>query len=652
MLFQRLYNWIKYKTLPPSVLFKNRLFIERDSKHRRIFSNLGLTFRSAKWSNYEMYNLKSQFQWFYFRFLFWIISFAILGFVTWNFSSYYISYYFFNTVSFLFWMSIDTFDYYLSFSIWMTTFTMSMVANMIYSYFFFNNFAKKKDVNKYFTNRFFTDMRLLKKLSDKEKSLKREELSWILYSWVINPNSVNHDLALEEVFNIKQNKLWWDTYYDFFIKLFKLTHLLNLTNVRFSIFGLDEAFRRISLSQANFDRNGFLSYLNNNKLTNEYAGITLWYILSRQKNYFNQKLSSSKSLNYLNQKFEWNLYNFHIETEKYNYLLKTRAGLFFFANLNFKDLSKILSNYPELWPISDFLKNQTNAAKWNRWLYKYSILHRKILKNSHKITVAKRLLNSGFYDTKLFNKNIWASETLKKYTVPTFLNNTFNVYYNSFFKPITFDQLYIRNPSILQNSSSYNNLNLLKFYENSYFWFLKRFYFFNTLASNKIKSSVALRSDKISVFTNERNLQNSSVNNYLYLTSYLTKSIAVNFASISNLEASSDSNFSLAFNSYFQNSKNYNFKDTYLLFEDNDIFSQDNLDVLYWLTSASINSNLRLFFFNYLSTLGYLNNNLEDSKFFKIKSSNEFELSYWLLFPLETTDLSYLNDLYCYTLFY
>jgi hypothetical protein len=49
MLFQRLYNWIKYKTLPSSFLFKNRLFIERDSKHRRVLSNFGLSFRNSKW---------------------------------------------------------------------------------------------------------------------------------------------------------------------------------------------------------------------------------------------------------------------------------------------------------------------------------------------------------------------------------------------------------------------------------------------------------------------------------------------------------------------------------------------------------------------------------------------------------------------------
>ena len=57
MLFNRVFNWIKYKTLPPSILFLNRLFVERDSKHRRLTSNLGLTFRNSKWSMYARTNI-------------------------------------------------------------------------------------------------------------------------------------------------------------------------------------------------------------------------------------------------------------------------------------------------------------------------------------------------------------------------------------------------------------------------------------------------------------------------------------------------------------------------------------------------------------------------------------------------------------------
>ena len=57
VLFSKVYNWLKYKTLPPSFLFLNRLLVERDSKHRRITSNLGVTFRNSKWSTYVRTNI-------------------------------------------------------------------------------------------------------------------------------------------------------------------------------------------------------------------------------------------------------------------------------------------------------------------------------------------------------------------------------------------------------------------------------------------------------------------------------------------------------------------------------------------------------------------------------------------------------------------
>jgi hypothetical protein len=47
-IFNKIYSNFKAKMLPPSLNSKNRLFIERDSKHRRITSNIGTTFRNSK----------------------------------------------------------------------------------------------------------------------------------------------------------------------------------------------------------------------------------------------------------------------------------------------------------------------------------------------------------------------------------------------------------------------------------------------------------------------------------------------------------------------------------------------------------------------------------------------------------------------------
>jgi hypothetical protein len=100
LLFQRLYNLIKYKTIPSSFLFKNRLFIERDSKHRRVTSNFGLNFKNSKWLNYEVYNIKLHFKNNYFKFIFWIIFFFIFILFIKNFNQYYMFSDLFNNLSF------------------------------------------------------------------------------------------------------------------------------------------------------------------------------------------------------------------------------------------------------------------------------------------------------------------------------------------------------------------------------------------------------------------------------------------------------------------------------------------------------------------------------------------------------------------------
>jgi hypothetical protein len=137
LLFQRLYNWIKYKTLPPSFLFKNRLFIERDSKHRRIFSNFGLSFRNSKWSSYSTYNIKTKFKSTYVKSALLFLIFLITLVLFFNFNNLYIKLFLFNNVSFIFWISVDSLDYYLSFLVWITTVFLSLFFNLVYSYFFF-----------------------------------------------------------------------------------------------------------------------------------------------------------------------------------------------------------------------------------------------------------------------------------------------------------------------------------------------------------------------------------------------------------------------------------------------------------------------------------------------------------------------------------
>jgi hypothetical protein len=294
-----------------------------------------------------------------------------------------------------------------------------------------------------------------------------------------------------------------------------------------------------------------------------------------------------------------------------------------------------------LWTLSNYLKNQINAAKWNRWLYRYSILHRKILKNSHKITLSKRLINSGFYDSKLFDKNIWASEHLSKINLSDSFSSFFNIYYNNIFNKNskTFLNHKINSSN---NGSQVNSLNLLNFYENSYFWYLKRFYFFNTLPNNFIKSKLT----KIELNGNNFSNKNDSFNKYSIFLNYLLNSSYIN---LNNLQHSSNSYMDLSqiFSNFTNSNFSYNVKDIYLLNNDNDLLNKDNLNILYWVTSNSNKKN-NLVFFNYLNLSNNVNININN----EFLSTTNVNGNSWLFYSLINLDKMYLNDVTYLSLFY
>jgi len=141
---------VKYKTLPPSVLFKNRLYIERDSKHRRILSNFGLNFRNSKWANYETYNVKNQFRSAYFKYFLNFFVFIFIVFLLWYFDRSYILKDVFNSIFSNFWLGMDSFDYVFSFVCWLLLVVFSSIFNFLNSFFFFNSFSKKKTMSQWY----------------------------------------------------------------------------------------------------------------------------------------------------------------------------------------------------------------------------------------------------------------------------------------------------------------------------------------------------------------------------------------------------------------------------------------------------------------------------------------------------------------------
>jgi len=306
-----------------------------------------------------------------------------------------------------------------------------------------------------------------------------------------------------------------------------------------------------------------------------------------------------------------------------SYLTKTKNGIFFFKDLNYGYLRFLIGTFEEFITLNQEVTSQLNSSKWNRWLYRYSITHRKILKNSHKLTLTKKLVNGGFFDNNLFSKNIWASENFVKYDV-TSMYSLYNLFY-----PTNANVTSDWETNFLIKKTNSKTFELSKFYENSYFWFLKRFYFFNNVSSNTIKNkkNVNQMIRHNSLLGNESILQyNINLSSFLKSYNLLNNDATSNFILLKQNEKS-----------VFDVSKLfYNQKDLFTIFQENNILSKSNLDILYWI-SASTSSNNTLPFFNYL---GPIDNSVSFAEF-------SFESIKNVSFPfIDQNENYYLNELF------
>jgi len=179
-----------------------------------------------------------------------------------------------------------------------------------------------------------------------------------------------------------------------------------------------------------------------------------------------------------------------------------------------------------------------------------------------------------------------------------FFNNAFNLFYennltnclnNSWINFQTFP---------ITGETNRNNLRLLKHYENSYFWVTKRFYNFNSLNSNRINSTTQFLNTYLSDIKFKRNVNLSSLNEYFVTLPYLFKLFNLSNSQFSLdcelLNKSSNQTTSGVSNNSFL------FKDVNLLLNENEIFENEVLSNLQWITSTTGNTSHDLKFFNYL----------------------------------------------------
>jgi hypothetical protein len=134
---------------------------------------------------------------------------------------------------------------------------------------------------------------------------------------------------------------------------------------------------------------------------------------------------------------------------------------------------------------------------------------------------------------------------------------------------------------LTNNNSHSNSLELLDLYENSYFWFIKRFYFFNTLPSNFIKTNASLTSPDSSSNKTLLNKHDYAHLKHSAALSFLLKSRFLTLFPYS-VYLYEDFNDNLSLNKFNTFSDHFfNFKDLYLFYSDNEILSKDSLNIVY-----------------------------------------------------------------------
>lgn len=561
-MFKRLFNWLKFKTLPSSVLFKNRLFIERDSKHRRVMTNFGLTYRNSKWSDYAIKNITPSSLTTFTRLVKNLFTLIIITTIALGYTSYYNSSLTYNHLTYIIWSFFENLEYLLTYSFWSVTFTASFIFQTFYSKTF--NWLYKTNYN---TSIYEPTSNSVEPRSYKiEKDLR----ATILISALSNStqNGVTNSL-FENLFNQDIKTMLWKPYITVFKTLYLSQFLLNSTSNSL-------ALKRLTFLD---DPNISKSTLLNNHLS---------YNILKTDNAESTSLLNSPSTS------SWNLYSFSQELNRYNSLTQGKKNIFYLNDLNFATLNNYITKYPELSFLNSSLNDQIKSIKWNRWLYRYNVLHRKTVKNSHKLTMVKKLTSGGFFDTSLMSNNIWASNFFSKTSesqVDTSSLDMIKSQYNLLYKN-SFTNKYAMNNYLnpLTFTSPTSPLEMLKHFEKSYFWFVKRFYLYNTLNTNKINTTVTLL-QKTDTTQASNTLHDTSLN-YSFLLNNLTRS-----AIVTNNSTNPTYNFSWSHSQSTLPVSN-SVKDINLVINESDLFNIDNLEVLNNYNNAISTAENQLAVFN------------------------------------------------------
>lgn len=351
MLFSKFFNWMRYKNTSTSFLFKNRFFIERSLKFKNIYSNFGVIFKNSKWTSYASHNID-------YSFINLIKSLLLLSIVAvflilnFKYFSLYNDNQIVNTLSLIFWYSLDVIDYYFSISFWLVNIILTLIVKNITIYFFNYNFNKELPLYLKFNTNYLKKLVSYNFKETNNLIVDAYQLKWFYYLFY------------------KNNTQTWDWYKITFINKSALTQYTNsLCRAYLNLYTVAIYLNFTSKSVTNL----FL-----NKLPSTYNLYVLLYLT-------NQPTTSIYT------------YNTTLYNTLYNY-----SDLIFFTKPTLNNL--IINNWSSTFFFYKY-DSMFKALKLQKWLYKFSILsanHTKI--NIKYFDLINTLNKACNIDTKL---NIW-----------------------------------------------------------------------------------------------------------------------------------------------------------------------------------------------------------------------------------------------------
>jgi hypothetical protein len=547
MLFTRLFNWIKYKTLPPSVLFLNRLFVERDSKHRRVTSNLGLTFRNSKWSTYARTNINLSSRTSYVGSLLKLIMLIGLVAALYNLTALYNLPLLTNTLYSLLWFVSDS-DLYLKVVFSSSLFcTWQLTVSQVLSRMFNSSY----DVTTGTANAISKPVTLPKRLHKP-----------ILHAWLTTGNSFTDFEKLFDGGALKGSSQLTELY----PSLYRATYLVSKSSESANVLksSLD--------SLASSVRPSLFTYSELNDLLTRSNTLFIDYSVFES----GAELRSP----FFSELDSWTLSKVNSELASAGVVEASLTGQFYLPSYSYSNLNAVSTSVPELSHLRQSVSNQLSLIQWNRWLYKYNILHRSILKASSVMTLSKRLLSSGFYSSSLSTNNLWASSALASNKVESNkLASLHRSIYGDFTGLDSLTRETMTSSTGFMNESSLKNL---KFYEVSYHWFIQRFYNLNNLSTNIAVTKPSLSGNyNLQTQSALANYTSSATNFSIGTTEVLKSSTSLLDLTVNVSVTASDSTV-----------KSVPTSDLYLAYNENTLFTKHKLEVCQnLLRNSSFSSN-------------------------------------------------------------